>query len=162
MGIRGQHSPESTLARAEKKTEVVKLRRKGVTFDDITAMTGIPRATAARWVRAELDQQVAELNTEVGHLRMESLDRLGALLNACWDRAMAGSHQHIAEARRIIDSMADYTGAKVPITFQLGVGDVDPILAELQRELDRRSAALEGEVVPAQISATAAGAPEPG
>lgn len=161
MGIRGQHSPESTLARAEKKTEVIKLRRKGVTYDDVTAMTGIPRATAARWVREEMDKQVGELSTEVGHLRVESLDRLGALLNACWDRAMAGSHQHIAEARRLISDMADYTGAKVPVTFQLGVGDVDPILAELQREIDRRSAALEGEVVRAEDGPAAIGTAEP-
>lgn len=160
MGIRGQHSPESRLARAEQKTEVVKLRRTGMTYDDISAATGTPRATASRWVQEELAQQSAELSTEVTHLRAESLDRLTALLNACWARAMAGSHQHIAEARRLISDMADLTGAKAPVKFDLGVGDVDPILAELQREIDRRADALEGTVVGAPVDAAPVGAIE--
>lgn len=162
VGIRGQHSPESTLARMEKKAEVVKLRRTGMTYDDITAATGTPRGTAARWVKEEMEAQAKELGREVRFLRAEALDRLGALLAACWDRATAGSYQHIAEARRIISDMADYTGAKVPVKFQLGVGDVDEVLAELQRELDRRAADLEGEIVPAAIDAPGAGATQPG
>lgn len=148
-----QRGNETALDRAEKKREVIELRRKGVTFDDISVITGIGRSTAHNWVKTELQAKAAELSREVGELRVESMSRLEALLEACWPKAMLGSHQHIAEARRIISDLSDLTGAKAPVKFELGAGDVDRALAEAQRILDERAAAIDAEVVPAQIEA---------
>lgn len=156
-----RHGNEADLERAEKKRQVIELRRQGVTYDVIHKMVGISRATAFKWVSDELRIKAAELSTSVGEHRAESLDRLEALLNACWSRAMTGDTKSIDAARRIISDIGDLTGSKVPVKFELGASDVQAALAEIQRVLDERARVVEGSVVSAPGQEAAGRSVEP-
>jgi hypothetical protein len=145
-------------AAAQKQRQAMEMKRKGATYDEIAAEVGYAyRAGAHHAIKAALEQSRREMFTETELYRAESLERLEALLKACWDRAIAGSKDHIAEARRIISDIGDLTGAKAPIRIEVGESDIDRLLAGLDAELARRSAAFEGEVVPGPVEAIGAG-----
>ena len=142
---------EDALRTAELRAEVIRLRRAGKMYDEVTAMTGVPRGTAHRWVKEALKAAAAELGEISEVYRAESMDRLTVLLGACWDRAVKGSDKHISEARRIISDMNDLMGAKAPVQVEIGESDVDRLLRDALEEFGRRTGADDRQ------AATAAG-----
>jgi hypothetical protein len=158
--IRNQAAPERELDREEGRAEVIRLRRAGVSYDDIQAATGINRATAHRWVKLALARAAEERSAEAEMLRVESIERLEALLAAVWPRAMDGSERHVDQARKIVSDIGDLTGVKAPIAVTIGEIDIDRAIAEARRLLDERSRALDGEVVHAEIAAGPSGEPD--
>lgn len=147
---------EDALLSAERRADVIARRRKGESYDDITAATGVARGTAHRWVKDALKAAAAELGEISEHYRAESFDRLTMLLNACMPRALAGSDKHISEARRIISDLSDLMGAKAPVKVEIGESDVDRLLRDALEEFrrrtggdDRQVAAAAGDQAPA-------------
>jgi len=139
--------PAREITRTQAMTEVVRLKRSGMTYDDITAKTGVPRGTAAAWVRAALRQATLERSHEAELLRTEQVERLETLLEAVWKAALEGSPVHVAEARRLIVAIADIQGVRQPIQFQWGVSDVQRALAAVERAIAERTAGASGQPV---------------
>lgn len=146
---------------AVKRQAAIELKRRGKTLDEIAQAVGYAnRSSVHHAIRIGMEQSRKEMFTEAEHYRAESLGRLEALLDACWDKAMAGSKDHLGEARRIISDISDLTGAKAPVRFEIGEGDVDRLLAALDARLQQFDArgieTLEGEIVPGEIEASPA------
>lgn len=133
------------LDRAERDREIVAMRRRGMTHAEIVEATGVSRDTIRRAVLTAVREAQGDLFAETALYVAESLDRLSALLNAVWDRAMDGDDKAVAEARRIISDMSDYTGAKAPIRHEWGESDVDRALRELDEVLNARAAEAAGQ-----------------
>lgn len=133
------------ISQAERAVEVIRLKRSGMTYDDIAAKTGVDRGTCWRWVRNALKTATAERTAEAEILRTEQAERLEALLAACWKQAENGSVAHIAEARRLIVALSDLYHLRQPIQFQWGVSDVERALAAVQRAIAERTAGTGSE-----------------
>jgi hypothetical protein len=132
----------------EKRLKALEVRRTGASYDEVARQSGYnSRGAAYVAVQAALEQSRQEMFKSAELYRAESLERLNALLKACWDRAMEGSERHIDQARKIISDIGDLTGAKAPVRVQVEEGDIDRLLARLDDELNRRAAAIPGEVV---------------
>jgi AraC-like DNA-binding protein len=143
---------------ARKHKRAIELKRAGWSLDDIAAEVGYAnRSGVTRAIKAAMERSRSEMFVSAELYRAESLERLEALLKACWQPAMNGSKDHIAEARRIVSDIGDLTGAKAPIRIEVGESDIDRLLAGLESELGRRAAAIEGEVVPSSGIAVGAG-----
>lgn len=148
---------------AQNQRAALEMKRRGMKLDDIVA-AGLysSRGAASVAIKSAMERSRREMFVEAELYRAESLDRLESLLNACWDQAIRGSKDHIAEARRIISDIGDLTGAKAPIKFEIGEGDVDRLLASIDARLEQldpgRAGTLEGEIVPGEIEAGPAGA----
>lgn len=147
------HRPENKILGAERAQEMVEARRAGKPYHEIAADHGISKSQAFRVVVGAMREARDLMLGEAELYRVEAIDRLTALLGACWDRAMAGSDKHLGEARRIINDLADYTGAKLPVVVEIGESDVDRALRQLDRLLDERARAAEGQVSRGQIEA---------
>lgn len=155
MGESHRPNPTQTairqIERAERDRQIIELARRGKTTADIARLIGCnpSRVTDAR--RRALAEVVAEKYADVEYYRAEALERLSVLLDAIWDRAATGDHQHVAEARRIIADMADYTGAKVPLKLDIlgAPSEVDLAIQRLDDEIDRRARSAAGETAPA-------------
>jgi hypothetical protein len=153
---------QKVIEYAERDREIVRLKRRGLTYDEIAA-TGICTKDAARIVVNKRAREARdEMFTETALYVAESLDRLSALLDAIWDRAMDGDEKAVAEARRIVSDMGDYTGAKAPIRHEWGESDVDRALRELESELDRRAREAAGQAPPLAIEAGGSETPDLG
>lgn len=152
---------------AENRKAALDMVRAGKSYDEIVA-TGLyaSRGAVSVAVRAGLEMSRKEMFTSAELYRAQSLDRLNALLGACWDRAIAGSKDHIAEARRIISDIGDLTGAKAPVRYEIGEGDVDRLLAALDARLEQlepdRPEAIEAEAWIGEEENQPAGAPDQG
>lgn len=133
--------------RAARDMEAVKLRRAGHTYDEIASALGYSsRGRAHTAVKDAMIRAREELYGEADLYRVESLDRLTALLKALWPRAEKGDDKAVAECRRLISAMDDLTGAKAPVKLEIGEGDVDRAIRELDAEIDRRAREVAGEI----------------
>lgn len=154
VGKRAEPSLDVQASALEKEERALAARRTGADWETVAALAGYgSRGSAHRAAHNALQRLKAETVATADLYRTEALDRLNALLNACWEKAMAGSERHIDQARKIISDMADLTGAKAPVRVEIGEGDIDRLLAGLDAELHRRSAAIPGEVVGGAIEA---------
>lgn len=126
----------------EKRRKAAELRREGKSWDDIAAEVGYAdRATAYNAVK-QLMIHARDLSYGEAELyRQESLDRLMALYQVAWPLAKTGNEKHMIVCLRIIKQMGDLRGENLPIKVQIGEGDVDRALRELNDELNRRAAA---------------------
>lgn len=151
------------LDAAKKRREAIELKRSGMSLDEIVA-TGLyaSRGAVSNAIKAGMKMAREEMFAEAELYRAEQLGRLEALLHSCWDRALAGSYQHIAEARRIISDIGDLTGAKAPVRFEIGEGDVDRLLARLDALVSGGSGASADEIVEGEVLDDPDGAPEDG
>jgi hypothetical protein len=148
-----------TAERYEKLREAMILKRSGLTYEEIwltiLGVDGAPfwpsRQALGIAVQRAMQHTIAELRHETIYYRAESIDRLQALLHAFWDRAMKGDVKAGTECRLIIEAISRLTGANAPIQFQIGESDVDTTIRELDDEISRRAASVEGEVVRGQI-----------
>jgi hypothetical protein len=137
----------SIAAREEayrKRREAAKMKRAGHTWDEIAATVGYhDRSGACTAVKLLMQEQQGLAYGEADLYRQESLDRLEALLHACWKMAMEGSDKHVTQARLIISQIGDLRGEKAPLEVQFGESDVDRLLREAQEEFQRRAAELD-------------------
>jgi hypothetical protein len=147
--------------RAEKVREALVLKRSGLSYEDIQRQIlgadGTPyfssRQVVSMAVHRAMQAAVADLRHETIYYRAEAIDRLNALLSYAWPAAENGDVKAIAECRLIIESMSRLTGANAPTRIQIGESDVDATLRELDDEINRRAAAVEGEIVGPAIEA---------
>jgi hypothetical protein len=157
MGVSNRPRPGDTasdrLARAERDREIIRLKRRGVTYTGISELMHVSADTAIKVVTTAAREAADAMFTESSLYVAEKLDQLGLLLNAVWDKAMAGDIKAIAEARHILADMSDYTGARAPIQYRLGETDVDRAIRELEDNLNARARQAEEQAAdPAEIA----------
>ena len=133
--------PARKVLKVELTTEAIRLKRSGMTYDDISAKLGVDRSTIWHWVQQALRAATAERSAEIEILRTEQVERLESLLSAVWEQAHKGSTAHVAEARRLVVAISDLYGIRQPIQFSWGVSDVERALAAVQRAIAERTAA---------------------
>lgn len=151
MNPDGRPNPQQTmdkiLVRLERDERIIELTRRGQTIRAIAREVGCDTGTVLHTRKKAIAEARDAMFADVRMYTAESMERLSALLDAIWDRAMTGDHQHVAEARRIIAEMAAFTGAKAPIRVEIQESAVDAALRELAAELDRRAGGAAGETV---------------
>lgn len=152
---------------AQKQRRAIEIVREGGKLDDVVA-AGIyaSRGAASNAIKSGMQRSRREMFAEAELYRAQQLDRLESLLSYIWPRAKMGDDKAVAEARRIISDIGDLTGAKAPVRFEIGEGDVDRLLASIDAQLEQllggRPAEIEGEVVDGEVEAVDAGAAQDG
>lgn len=104
-------SSRTDVDRAEKERDVIRLRRSGLTQEEIGAELGISQATVHRYLKSGLDRVVAP---EVENLRAESYERLSDLLPPQTRRAAKGDPAAAAVVVRIDESIRKLYGLNAP------------------------------------------------
>lgn len=138
------HPPAKRAEVYEKKRKAAELRRHGTRWEDIAAEVGYADgATAFNAVNRLMQEERRLAYDEVELYRTEQLARYLDLLKVNWPLAEAGSEKHSSIVIRILTRIDKLTGAEAPIKFEMGEGDIDHALRELEAEIGRRSAAAQ-------------------
>lgn len=140
------HTADKVLARLERDERIIELTRRGKSIRVIAREVGCDVNTVLNTRKQAIAAARDEMFADVRMYTAESLERLAALLDAIWDKAMTGDHQHVAEARRLISEMGNFTGAKAPVRHEFGESDVDRALREMDAVLNRRVAEAAGQI----------------
>lgn len=161
------------LEAAIKRNRALGMIRQGHEYKDVVE-AGIYSSTGAvaNAIKEALKIARREMVEEADLYKALQVDRLNTLLSYAWPMAKNGSTAHIEQCRKLINDISDLVGAKAPVRYQLAEGDVDRLIAQLERSLPDGEAedslqALEGEVVDApagedQPGAVPGGLPDPG
>lgn len=160
MVRKGRPHPKQKVAyrmeKSERNAAIISAIRRGQPYADISRDFDLSVAHIHRIARTALADMRETLFTEVEMYRAQQLERLGLLLNAIWDRAMMGDEKAVDAARRVIADISRITGVYSEVQIQIGESDVDRLLRESLEELNRRAAAVEGQVVAGAIGPGAA------
>ncbi len=133
------------LDAAEKRRKAVAARREGHSWDEVADIAGyMSRGSAFTEVQKAMKLGLQEMFTETELYRYESLERLRELIKALWPRR--GDEKVAAEIRRCTERMDKLTGAERPLQIEIGEGDVDRALRELDAQITARAAGTSGEV----------------
>lgn len=129
-----------------KRAHAAQLRREGWDWASIAAEVGYAdRATAYNAVKALNDEERSFAYEEVSLYRAEQLERYRDMLRVNWPLMAGGSAKHANVVLRVLTRIDKLTGAEAPIKFDLGEGDVDRALRDLEAEIGRRAAAAQVE-----------------
>lgn len=136
---RGARTTAKNIRVAERRVEVLNLRRAGISFTRIAElirekfkMPKYTRADAAGDVRIAMDGIVDEPARE---LLAEELSRLEGLTAAVWSKAMDRNHPEqlgaVMTILRIMERRARYLGLDSPVRHDLTGGDRDEVAVNL-------------------------------
>jgi len=121
---------ERTEDDAINTAKTLKLRSQGLTYREIGTALGIDASTAQRRVKKAL----AEIPMEsVDELRRLEGERLDALLNALWPKAMEGNAQAVRGVLAICDRRAKLCGLDQPHQITVEQWSMESIDAEVAR-----------------------------
>lgn len=137
-------SPEA-IARLERDTKCVELRKAGLTFQEIAQRLGYASAGHARdRFLVMLREFPSETVEETRRLLRE---RYESMLRAIWPDVLRGKWLAIDRANRILENIAKLEGANRPEQVQVFYGEteLDAALRELEEQLRLRAA---GQPVP--------------
>lgn len=140
-----QHTADKVLARLERDERIIEMTRRGKAVREIAREVGCSPGLVIDVRKQAIADARDYMFADVRMYTAESLDRLGALLDAIWDAAIAGNVKALTEARLIISAMGDFTGAKAPVRHEFGESDVDRALREMDAVLNRRVAEAAGK-----------------
>lgn len=129
------------IAAVEKRTQVVHLRRQGISFRVIAAQLGISVDGAYHAFHAAMAERSAD-PVEVAELRELENERLDAMLAGVWRKAVSGDTTAIYAAVRISERRSKLWGLDAPVKTQIedvGPGGklplafIDEIVAEYEK-----------------------------
>lgn len=125
---------------AERRAELIRMRRAGHDFDHIAKELGYSsRKAASRDMCRALEVRRDEEALEVSLYRQESRERLLALLASVWDDAITGDLKAHEQARKIIVDLNRLDGVDMPTRAEVSGPDGGAVplgtgaLAELQQ-----------------------------
>jgi hypothetical protein len=128
----------------DKEAECVRLRRSGLTLDEIAIRVGYSSPASVHYALKRINERISREDVEeIRNLESERLDLLQA---ANWDNAMQGDVPAGALVLRVMERRAKLLGLDMPIRVQQevtvwnGDGDLD---GEIQ-SLIQRLAGLDG------------------
>ena len=133
----------------DKEAECVRLRRAGLTLDEIAIRVGYSSPASVHYALKRINERISREDVEeIRNLESERLDLLQA---ANWDNAMQGDVPAGALVLRVMERRAKLLGLDMPIRVQQevtvwnGDGDLDAEIQSLiQRfgKVDERSGVL--------------------
>lgn len=117
----------------EKEAQVLKLRRGGLTFDQIAEKVGYSHASGAHKAYVNACKRI--VRSDVEELRSTELDRLDIAQAAIWGNVLRGDSSAVSSMLRIMERRAKLLGLDMPTRSQLEVTtyDADSIDAEVAR-----------------------------
>lgn len=148
---------------AERRAEVWKLRKSGLTYDEIAKRLGATAAQIASDITACFKRYRTLTEKETEDARRLELERLDAVQAAWWDRAVGTKFQPAEErAWRVIEGVmnrrAKLLGLDAPaqarvdvaVTLDQIIGDTPAVVAAVEANRDEREAFLSsrGQPVP--------------
>ena len=125
--------PKNGISRARalaavKQARALTLRGRGWTYEEIAKE--VPYATAGGAHKAVRTGLRATLKEPADDVRELELGRLDKLLNAQWDKALAGDLGALQAVLRIMDRRATYLGLDAPVKIDLEQRVRDGAIAE--------------------------------
>jgi hypothetical protein len=127
-----------------KETEVVKLRRGGLTWDSIAERMGYayPAAAHAAYKRAA----ARVVHEDVEAIRAIETDRLDVIQSAVWGKALSGEINAVQTVLKIMERRSKLLGLDSPIKQQVEVTtyDGDTIDREVARLIDLLNSSPQG------------------
>lgn len=119
--------PKAELAEvAERRANLIKLRRAGVRFEDprILGLGYSSRGAATKDFKRALEERRDEQSAEASVYRQEANERLDALLEAHWEAATSGEDPKSAElVLKLMDRQAKLNGLDMPVKAELSGPD---------------------------------------
>ncbi len=100
---------------AERRAQAFKSRLSGCTFQAIGAALGISKQAAHGLIKRELVRLTAETERDAPVLRALELERLDSLIQACWEKAMAGDLGAVDRLLKISERRARFLGLDSPV-----------------------------------------------
>lgn len=137
---------KAVISSLEKEGKALEMRKAGRTYDEIRKELGISIGGAYLLLKraiGRLEQRSIEGVTEYRRLQLERLD---AMLAACWDKAQDGDYNAIDRVLKIEERRSKLLGLDYPATHPIGVDldKVERIVSRLQtHEIDITDASLE-------------------
>lgn len=136
VSYKRNYSTEVRIKWAERERRALELRKQGMTYDKIAQELGFANRSSARdCVQRCLARTVREPADEVRQLECERLD---ALLQALWPRAMEGNTRSVEVALQVMDRRARLLGLDMPerkVVEVLTADVVDRAIQELEIQL---------------------------
>ena len=128
------------LSAAERRKQILKLRRYGMPFSEIAEHVGCTPQYCHKVVRAYLDKLSDEMAEDVKQMRRLEAERLDAAHRAAWPKAIKGDLRAIDRVLRIMERRAKLFGLDAPQRRELTGKDGTPLvgggLAALLEESD--------------------------
>ena len=126
----------------DKETQVVKLRREGMTWDEIAIVAGYASKAGAYTAYKRASTRVVE--EDIKELRQLGQERLDTALKAIWPDVLAGDIPAINTLIRLEERRAKLYGLDMPTKIQAEVvtydyGSVSANLAEIVAQLANTS-----------------------
>jgi hypothetical protein len=106
-----------------RETEVVKLRRGGLTWDMIAERVGYRSPSAAHFAYQRASMRVVQEDIEA--IRKIETERLDMAQSAIWGKVLTGDNPSIANLLRIMDRRAKLLGLDQPAKQQIEVTTYD-------------------------------------
>lgn len=99
---------------AERRRQILELRRGGMTLDLIGQAMGISRQRVHAILKSELARTAAENAADAEELRALEVERLDCLLYGIWERAQSGELEAVDRALKIAHRRAALLGLDRP------------------------------------------------
>lgn len=101
-------SQQQQISAVERQRQALELRKRGMSYSDIAAAIGYKSPSGAHQAVAHALKKT--LREEADGLREMEAERLDALLNAVWDKAMRGNKDAVDRVLRIMERRARLLG----------------------------------------------------
>jgi predicted transcriptional regulator len=135
LGLDDGGNGSRRITAAERRTEAIEMRKRGMSYKRIAEELGYSSATA---VSSTINKALRELPQEgASNLRKIELERLDQLLDAMWDKAMKGDGWAVDRCLKIMERRAKLMGIDAPIVTKVEVVSEDVIDKQI-RQLERQ------------------------
>lgn len=101
-------SQQQQISAVERQRQALELRKRGMSYSDIAAAIGYKSPSGAHQAVAHALKKT--LREEADGLREMEAERLDALLDAVWDKAMRGNKDAVDRVLRIMERRARLLG----------------------------------------------------
>lgn len=141
MPLGGQRNGNAVRADvAARRTEAIRLTREGYSWQDIADMLGYAsRGAAFTDVKRAMQLGLKEMFGETELWRYHLLEQHRELVKSLWPNR--GDEKVATVILRTLSAVADLTGAKAPVRYEIGESDVDRLLRDAIEEFNRRAGA---------------------
>lgn len=119
--VEGAAADAKKIKRAERRLEVLELRKAGATYTQISKALDISLATVSKDLRRALQEVEQRELAAAEDLRALDLGRLDALLRGVWPAATSGDVQSVKAAVTILERRARMLGIDAPKEHAVGV-----------------------------------------
>lgn len=111
---------DQKIAAFDKQRQALELRKRGMSYADIAGQVGYRSASGAHQaVQRALQKTIHEAAADLREIEVERLD---ALQDAVWDRAMEGDKDAVDRVLRVMERRAKLLGLDSPMATDITSG----------------------------------------